>query len=307
MQAEKLRLLSDPPAVAFIKARERDAASFRIVTYALDPFAPTGDRYEALNYPNLSIVRGLQSVNGYDALRLERLAAISGAQTEAGVILDNTVFSPQHVGFDLLNVKYLLAEPSEAIAPQRWHKLTSFDGVDVYENLRPMPRAWLVGQVAVQPQTEVLRTIREGRLSDGAPFNPATTALLETEDFGGREITLPLLSTITQAEVQVTLYEPHRIELETNNPQAALLVLSEVYYRGWNARIDGQKASVYRANYALRGVAVPGGKHHIEFVYRAPSLRTGAVYAGLGCLFLLTGAVIAQRRRQPRTGEPGKS
>ncbi len=307
LKAEKLRLLSDPPAVAFIKARERDAASFRIVTYALDPFAPTGDRYEALNYPNLSIVRGLQSVNGYDALRLERLAAISGAQTEAGVILDSTVFSPQHVGFDLLNVKYLLAEPSEAIAPQRWHKLASFDGIDVYENLRPMPRAWLVGQVVTQPQTEVLRTIREGRLSDGAPFNPTTTALLETEDFGGREIALPPLGTITQPDVQVTRYEPHRIELETNNPQAALLVLSEVYYRGWDARIDGQKASVYRANYVLRGLAVPGGKHRIEFVYRAPSLRTGAIYAGLGCLFLLAGAIIAQRRRQPRTGEPGKS
>ncbi len=297
LKAEKLQLMSDPPAVAFIKAREREASSFRIVTHAPDPFAATGDRYESLNYPNLSIVRGLQSVNGYDALRLERLAAISGAQTEAGVILDNTAFSQSHVGYDLLNVKYLLGEPSELIAPQRWHKLASFDGIEVYENQRPMPRAWLVGQLAVQSQTDVLRTIQEGRLSGGETFNPATTALLETEDFGGRDFTLPPLGAITQPQAQVTRYEPHRIELETNNPQAAFLVLSEVFYRGWEARIDGEKVPVYRTNYALRGLAVPGGKHRIEFTYRAPSLRTGAVYAGLGCLFLLSGGIIAQRRR----------
>jgi Bacterial membrane protein YfhO len=297
LNAEKLQLINDPPAVAFIKAREREASSFRIVSYTMEPFAATGNRYEASNYPNLSIVRGLQSVNGYDALRLERLAAISGAQTEAGVILDPTAFSEPHVGYDLLNVKYLLREPSDRAVPQRWQKLASFEGVEVYENQRSRPRAWLVGQLAVQSQAEVLRTIREGRLSNNAPFNPSTTALLETEDFGGQEFTLPPLGAITQPQVQVTRYEPHRIELETNNPQAAFLVLSEVYYRGWDARIDGQKAPVYRANYVLRGLAVPGGKHRIEFLYRAPSLRTGAMYAGLGCLFLLAGAIITHRRR----------
>jgi hypothetical protein len=298
LKAEKLQLINDPPVVAFIKAREREASSFRIVNYTMEPFAATGNRYEMSNYPNLSIVRGLQSVNGYDALRLERLAAISGAQTEAGVILDSTVFDRQHIGYDLLNVKYLLREPSDRAVPQRWQKLASFEGVEVYENQRPMPRAWLVGQIAVRPQTDVLRAIREGHLTDGVPFNPSTTALLETEDFGGRDFTLPPLGAITQPQVQVTRYEPHRIELETNNPQAAFLILSEVYYRGWDARIDGQKAPVYRANYVLRGLAVPGGKHRIEFVYRAPSLRTGTVYAGLGCLFLLGGAIIAHRRRR---------
>ena len=52
-------------------------------------------------------------------------------------------------------------------------------------------------------------------------------------------------------------YGAHRIELETNNPQAGFLVLSEIYYRGWEARVDGKRIPVERVNYAFRGVALP--------------------------------------------------
>src|SRR5207237_1806588 len=90
--------------------------------------------------------------------------------------------------------------------------------------------------------------------------------------------------------VKVTRYAPQRIELETHNPQPGFLVLSENYYRGWDAWIDGQKSPVYRADYTLRGLAVPPGDHHVEFVFRAPSFRTGVIYSLLGVLLLLAGA-----------------
>jgi hypothetical protein len=456
---EMMKLVADPPAVAFTKSRERDPASYRVVSHALDP---VGDREGKLNQVNLTILRGVQSVNGFDALRLERLAEISGSQTEAGLILDGAVFGEAHRGLDLLNVKYLLREPSAVvephralvhdgvsfgamgvarsftpgsrlalsikpaaateialvtalsdggrvkdgtpvlkiklrtadgrvierellagrdtaewsydrpefkaiaphrrarvaesyplgpeakgvqghhylarlafesaeivgveceylpaeagllvaraslydarsavstqldladIAPERWRKLGDFDGVELYENLRQLPRAWLVSRVEARPSAEVLRAVREGRLPDGGGFDPRTTALLEVEDFGSRAVTLPPTGAVTNSTVKVTRYEPHRIELETDNPQPAFLVLSEVYFRGWDATVDGRKSPVYRANYALRGLAVPGGKHRVEFSYRAPSLKTGAVYAGIGLLVLLAGAVVSR-------------
>src|SRR5262249_40885928 len=158
------------------------------------------------------------------------------------------------------------------------------------------PRAWFVPRLAVRPAAEVLRTIKEGQGSDGTRFDPAETALLEAEDVGGSMTALPPTGEITAAQVRVTRYAAQRIELQTITRQAAFLVLSEVYYRGWDAWVDGRQTPVYRTDYALRGIAVPPGEHRVEFVFRAPSFRTGAIYAGLGVALLLVGGVVSRRR-----------
>ncbi|MGH9840879.1 MAG: YfhO family protein, partial [Blastocatellia bacterium] len=85
---------------------------------------------------------------------------------------------------------------------------------------------------------------------------------------------------------KIERYEANRIELTTENPQNGFLVLSETYYDGWEARIDGQPAKIYRTDYTLRGVAVPAGRHGIEFVYRPRTLRLGAMGAALGLILL---------------------
>jgi Bacterial membrane protein YfhO/Dolichyl-phosphate-mannose-protein mannosyltransferase len=112
--------------------------------------------------------------------------------------------------------------------------------------------------------------------------------LFEKGDMGNREE--PQIEEPVNAEVKVTRYEPQRIELETRNGRAGFLALSEIYYRGWEAWIDGRRAPVERANYALRGLAVPAGEHRIEFVFRAHSFRTGAAWSLLGVLLLFAGA-----------------
>ena len=73
-----------------------------------------------------------------------------------------------------------------------------------------------------------------------------------------------------------------------------MLILSEIYYRGWEAWIDGKREPVERVNYTLRGVMLPAGEHRVEFVFLAPSFRTGAVYSLLGVILLLGGLVISR-------------
>ena len=142
----------------------------------------------------------------------------------------------------------------------------------------------------------MLQAIKQGKLPDGAPFDPARVALLEEEDFGGRAVSLPATGVSAGAEARITRYEPRRIELMTRNEQPGLLILSEVYYRGWDARVDGMKRPVERVNYTLRGIALPAGEHRVEFVFRAPSFRAGAIYSGLGALILVIGAMTSRRR-----------
>jgi len=185
------------------------------------------------------------------------------------------------------------------LQPERWRLINSFGEVDLYENLTARPRAWFVKQVSVLTSEAVLQAIQTGRLSDGAVFDPAVTGLLELEDFGGRAPNLPPIGDSDRAEVKVERYEPNRIQLSTHNPEPGFLILSETYYRGWDARIDGAKTPVYRANYATRGLGIPAGNHRVEFVFRAPSFRTGAVWSGIGVLLLLGGAVATRLVRRP--------
>jgi hypothetical protein len=188
------------------------------------------------------------------------------------------------------------------LPPERWRKLAEFGAVELYENLKALPRAWFARQAVIQPSAEVLRTIRTGRLADGQPMDFSNTVLLESELFGNRQIKTPLanlpIASQANAEVKITSYQPHRIELQTNNPTAGFLVLSEIYFRGWEAWVDGQRVSVERANFTLRGVELSPGRHKIEFVFRAPSFRTGAIYSTVGVLLLIASGIIRRRKHQ---------
>src|SRR5262249_6833038 len=88
------------------------------------------------------------------------------------------------------------------------------------------------------------------------------------------------------ARAKITRYEPNRIELTTGNPKDGFLVLSEIYYPGWEARIDGNPIKIYRTDYTLRGIFVPAGERRVEFIYRPQSLRRGALGAALGLTLL---------------------
>jgi hypothetical protein len=441
--------LADPPTVKFIKEREPDWNSFRIVSYSPAPYVRNQD---LLNYPNVSIARGLQSLNGYDPVRLGQMAVVAGRMTLDGVITEPAALAAMAQGLNLLNARYLLNErsgstpgepvvhegisfdtrrmdmaldrwaqvrfdvktmadelaiisamenpggvtngapvlnvklhttdgrmierqllagrdtfgwtPSSAAAiaswnmagfpgqgylgrlkfdraeiesvefdcpphdadlivtraslfdaatntshpldartlpPERWRKLAEYGEIAVYENLKAMPRAWFANRAVMAPSVEVLRTIKTGRLTDGTPFDPAETVLLESELFSNRTVKTPLASSgaspAPKGEVKITAYGPQRIELQTVNSQPGFLVLSEIYYRGWEALVDGQRASVDRVNFTLRGLELSPGEHRVEFVFGAHSFRNGAAWSLAGMVLLLLGAFAIRRKR----------
>ncbi|HKE03194.1 MAG TPA: YfhO family protein, partial [Blastocatellia bacterium] len=185
---------------------------------------------------------------------------------------------------------------STELAPGRWRKLAQFGEVEVFENTRALPRAWFARRAAIELSADTLRIIKTGKMKDGSPFDPAETVLFEKEDIGNRVNSLPQIGDPANAEVKITRYEPQRIELKTRNGQPGFLVLSEIYYRGWEAWIDGRRAPVERVNHLLRGLAVPAGDHRVEFVFRAHSFRNGASWTFLGVLLLLVGASNRTRR-----------
>jgi hypothetical protein len=167
----------------------------------------------------------------------------------------------------------------------RWKLLAQGRGVDIYENGRALPRAWLATSTRVLDEGTTLQVIRTGVLPDGTKWDPLQTALVEAEPAN------PLTSAAQDGHVEITTYEPSQINLQTHSGGASILVLSENAYPGWRAYIDGQSVDVLRVNYGLRGVLVPPGEHHVSFAYRPWS-----VMGGLLLSLLTVGALIGLSR-----------
>jgi hypothetical protein len=89
--------------------------------------------------------------------------------------------------------------------------------------------------------------------------------------------------------------ENQNIAFETQAPGACMVVLSQTYYPGWKAYLDGKVTRLWRANYAFQAVEVPGGKHRLEFVYEDRPFLLGFILSGSGLLFLLYLACRAPR------------
>ena len=99
---------------------------------------------------------------------------------------------------------------------------------------------------------------------------------------------------------------PLGMSLETEAPGPAMLVLSEISYPGWRARVDGAEATVWRVNYILRGVALAPGRHRVELFYRPPAVPRGAAISVAAALSL--GLMVwLDRRRAQREREPARS
>jgi uncharacterized membrane protein YfhO len=74
-----------------------------------------------------------------------------------------------------------------------------------------------------------------------------------------------------------------------------LLVMSDTFYPGWRAYVDGQPTSVVRANYALRGICLPAGNHEVVFRFEPVLLRVGIVLSVIGLAVMMTALVMAAR------------
>jgi uncharacterized membrane protein YfhO len=77
-----------------------------------------------------------------------------------------------------------------------------------------------------------------------------------------------------------------------------MLVVSDLYFPGWQARVDGRRAEIHEVYGFLRGVVVEGGRRRIEMIYRPRSVYTGAVMTAAGAALALAAALSGLGRRK---------
>ena len=112
-------------------------------------------------------------------------------------------------------------------------------------------------------------------------FNPRSTAVVDQAIFEGafaQQLEGLNSSADPSARITQTEFAPNRLVYESNSQSEGLGVFSEIYYdrgKGWQAYIDDQPVPHMRANYILRALRIPAGKHKIEFRFEPDSYFIG--------------------------------
>jgi len=138
-------------------------------------------------------------------------------------------------------------------------------GVRTYRVRDAWPHVWAVHEAVVAAGDEETWAIL-----NAPDFDPARRVVLPREP----GIALPGGDTVG-SRVDIVEYTPTRISLQADMVANGLLVLSDIYYPGWQARVDGQPVPIYRADYLLRAVPVEAGQHRVEVYYDPPLFKVG--------------------------------
>ncbi|HCY43721.1 MAG TPA: hypothetical protein DHV48_20700 [Prolixibacteraceae bacterium] len=165
---------------------------------------------------------------------------------------------------NMLNAKYYILDPNNA----------------PLENPFAMGNAWLVKEVKIVESADQEVTSLKN-------FDPKSTAIVnkrfENELDGFK-------SGSGEGEIKLTEYKPNYLKYEASvNGGSQLAVFSEIYYpKGWKSFIDGKETNHIQANFVLRAMVVPAGKHQIEFKFEPVSYYTGnKISLGSSILLLL--------------------
>jgi hypothetical protein len=208
-----------------------------------------------------------KSLGGYSAAKLSRFVDI----------YDRQIAKNNMAIYNMFNVKYFIA-PTQGGTPA------------VQLNSEALGNAWFVSEIKMVNGADA-----EMQALDS--LKPAKTVIIDEKfnaELNGAKPANDLTGTI-----KLTNYQPNKLEYDFDSPNSQVVVFSEVFYKGnqdWISTIDGKESKHFRANYILRGMAIPAGKHKIEFKFDPVSIKSGQKYDRnasfawialmLGCLFM---------------------
>lgn len=247
--------------------------------------------------PSLNILYDIPAADGYLNLTPAHLTQVWGNEKGPGFIELSVLRSGERLmareGFgrllSLYNVRYLITPlPFQ----EDGFELLGIYGSEahLYENQNVWPRAFVVpdyvlvsdaasaleAMVAPTFDPEMQVVLFAGESQDATPgfFTPPEehSSPADPASFG--------------ANAKVTRYEPLQVTIEAETNQPGFLVLSDLFYPGWEATVDGQPVPIYEANACVRAVPLDEGPHTVEFRFRPRPLLYGAIISGLSALVL---------------------
>jgi hypothetical protein len=220
--------------------------------------------------------------------------------------LDKPLVHPKLLNY--MSAKYLwvskryLAQNKETISENfseitRSSSLIYADDLNLlFLNPEALPRVYVVGKSVVVEDDEKALTLLA---SDD--FSPTEVVILSD---GPQRGDADSILAAGRSTVVIDSAEPEAITITAEMENDGFLVLTDQFYPGWEALVDGEKVEIFRANYLFRSVALSAGRHEIVFRYRPMSFRLGATLSLAGLLTMFGAAgILAFRKSREVAGE----
>ena len=238
--------------------------------------------YRAALVPNTGVLRRIANAWGYSPVELLRSNQFITVAVDHGQRREGR--SPL---IDFMGARYIF---TRAYLPRAYARLykDDRDGYHVWYNDRALPRGFLVTRFVVQPVDGSVQRILDGN------WEPRQVVILSEPP---RE-TFTMRPRDDPGQILRRSYGLSRLtfDLALNGP--AVFVLSDTYYPGWRAYIDGREAPIYRANHAFRAVVLPAETRRLEFVFQPRSVQIGGGISILGW-GILAAVVLVRGRQRP--------
>jgi len=259
---------------------------------------------------NMLSYYGLYSPEGYEALYSQRYGELLFAIRTNGIITDqinrNDVILPEASEIDslasnpyrlrimsLAGVRYILEvkveENKDKLSTEERFPAALFR--DAWENEKwriweykaALPRVFFTSGYIVGENRQAIAD----KIFDTS-FDLKKTLILEEQPTSVQKI--PAFQEAGNADV--IEYLPQSVTVSVNAPTDGFVFLSDNYYPGWKAYIDGKETKIYRADYSFRAVQISAGNHVIRFVYDPPLFRTGLLISTIGVVVFIGGTAL---------------
>jgi hypothetical protein len=254
--------------------------------------------------PNYNIVFGIDCVKVHNPLMPARFARWSQA---CGADLD--VFRNQSYKFqnltravDLSGIKYLVTQFTNLPAPYRC-VFTTDQGIKIFENPKALPQNYYCAKIKLRTDGEAaLKDLEQSKyeIDDGVVIE--TSNLSESLKNSLEDMQRSQANTKDQivAAPNLNSSETSGSILEFNSAfdKPKLLIISNTYYPGWKATIDGRPAEIMHANYMFQAIYLPPGAHHINVAFSSDHLRYGLIAAAAALSLILCSCFFKQQKNR---------
>lgn len=267
-------------------------------------FSPEG--YDSLN--NRAYGEFTYAMQGYDVggFYLRSDAGLGGLEKASASITSEV----RRRLVNMVGVKYLVADKADSQFLLTKNFKLAFEGkkFNVLENEQVIPRVFLASAYEGPPDLNMPGETEKERKTKEKLRRPLIFQKLTSPDFDVRNVVVlekpaPISPQFDSAEsksrAEVTSYKPTKVNIHTSSKAPKLLFISDNYFDGWKAKVDGDDTEVLRADYTFKAVPLTPGEHEVEFYYDPLSFKVGLVIS-LAALGTLTYLVVKSKGKNQK-------
>lgn len=230
----------------------------------------------------------IRKVQGYEPVPLVRLGLLAAAtfpQPDAPLMMagysEPQLSTARQPLLNLMSIKYAILQTDQRIELAGWKMIEQGTIPDefalrgskpdlipylILENTNPLPRAFLTGQAKPLNLNEQSQQI----VDSIASVQPRNEVLLPQD-------LLPAGKRQTFKAAEILNESPNQLQIMAELDAPGYLILSDIFYPGWSARIKETDIPVLPADFSLRAIPLPAGKHQVQFSYDPPGFKIGRV------------------------------